>query len=438
MDVLDVLNEIKEGKNEFDVGKITKVKDFVVEVVGLDNVTFYEEVNLANKGIGYVTKILSDVCMVSILSLDSPLVVGDEAIRTNKTFNGKYSGDAIGRMINIFGKNPLNGKTYESLIDLPIEEDNIPIMDRSGVNEQLETGIAGIDLMYPIGLGQRQLIIGDKKTGKTQIALDTIVNQKGKNIVCIYCPVGKTMKEVKQIYYNLMKHDAMKYTIIIPAFNDYLAPALILTPYYALSVARRFMEHGTNVLVVIDDLKRHADAYREISLLTDKAPGRDAYPSDIFYLHSRLLEKGCKYKNGASITVLPIVETRGEDITDYISTNIISITDGQIVLSSKNFQKGIKPAINYGLSVSRLGGAVQPKEMKKLGTTLRRKLLSYLEMASIYELSNQDDLSPSIREEMARGKKIISNLSQPKYERLTNKEMLEKFNFILENNDGEH
>lgn len=438
MDVLDVLNEIKEGKNEFDVGKITKVKDFVVEVVGLDNVTFYEEVNLANKGIGYVTKILSDVCMVSILSLGSPLVVGDEAIRTNKTFKGKYSGDAIGRMINIFGQNPLNGKTYESLIDVPIEEDNIPIMDRSGVNEQLETGIAGIDLMYPIGLGQRQLIIGDKKTGKTQIVLDTIVNQKGKNIVCIYCPVGKTMKEVKQIYYNLMKHDAMKYTIIIPAFNDYLAPALVLTPYYALSVARRFMEHGTNVLVVIDDLKRHADAYREISLLTDKAPGRDAYPSDIFYLHSRLLEKGCKYKNGASITILPIVETRGEDITDYISTNIISITDGQIVLSSKNFQKGIKPAINYGLSVSRLGGAVQPKDMKKLGTTLRRKLLSYLEMASIYELSNQDDLSPSIREEMARGKKIISNLSQPKYEPLTNKEMLEKFNFILENNDGEH
>ena len=240
------------------------------------------------------------------------------------------------------------------------------------------------------------------------------------------------MKEVKKIYYDLLNKEAMNYTIIIPAFNDYPAPSLVLTPYYAMSIARRYMTVGTNCLVVFDDLKRHADAYREVSLMSGKAPGRDAYPADIFYLHSRLLEKGCKYKNGASITVLPIVETRGEDITDYISTNIISITDGQLVLSSKNFQKGIKPAINYGLSVSRLGGAVQNKEMKATGTLVRRRLLSYLEMASIYELSNQDELSDGIKAVMSEGKKILTGLTQNRYSPKSEEEMLETYAFLRE------
>ena len=434
MNVIDVINDINAVKNEFDMGKIVSIKDFIVEVVGLDNAFFYEKIDLAGKAVGYVTKITSSSILVAVLKKTEELVIGDCAIRTNEVFKGKYSGQALGRLINIFGEDPLNNKVYDKLLDIPIEEDNIPIMERTKVNEQLYTGIAGIDLMYPIGLGQRELIIGDKKTGKTQIALDTIVNQKDKNIVCIYCAIGKTIKEVKRIYYDLLKKGAMDYTIIIPAFNDYLAPYLALTPYYAMSVARRFMEHNTNVLVVLDDLKRHADCYREISLLSNKAPGRDAYPADIFYLHSRLLEKGCKYKNGASITVLPIVETKGEDITDYISTNVISITDGQLVLSNKNFQKGIKPALNYGLSVSRLGGAVQNDEMKKYGSLIRRKLLSYLEMANIYELSNQDDLNDNIKAIMKEGRLILKELTQPKYSPLTQNEMLNKFKSLSENN----
>ena len=432
MNIEDVISDITTGKNIFDVGKIVNISDFVVEVAGLDKAFYYEKINLNNKAIGYVTLINPSTCMVAIIKKQEALVLGDSAIRTNEVFEGFFSHQALGRMINILGEDPLLSKTYESLVKIPIEEDNIPIMDRGTVNEQLHTGITGIDLMYPIGLGQRQLIIGDKKTGKTQIALDTIVNQKGKGIVCIYCPIGKTMKEVKKIYYDLLNKDAMSYTLIIPAFNDYPAPALVLTPYYAMAIARRYMQAGTNCLVVFDDLKRHADAYREVSLMSGKAPGRDAYPADIFYLHSRLLEKGCKYKNGASITVLPIVETRGEDITDYISTNIISITDGQLVLASKNFQKGIKPAINYGLSVSRLGGAVQNKAMKATGTLLRRRLLSYLEMASIYELSNQDELSDGIKAVMNEGKKILANLTQDRYSPKTEQEMLESFAFLSE------
>ena len=432
MNIEDVIKDINAGKNIFDVGKIVNISDFVVEVIGLDKAFYYEKINLADKAIGYVTEIKPESCMIAILKKNEELVIGDEAMRTNEIFQGYFSSQALGRMINILGEDPLLGKTYEKLVKVPIEEANISIMDRGTVNEQLHTGITGIDLMYPIGLGQRQLIIGDKKTGKTQIALDTIVNQKGKGIVCIYYPIGKTMKEVKKIYYDLLNKEAMNYTIIIPAFNDYPAPSLVLTPYYAMSIARRYMTVGTNCLVVFDDLKRHADAYREVSLMSGKAPGRDAYPADIFYLHSRLLEKGCKYKNGASITVLPIVETRGEDITDYISTNIISITDGQLVLSSKNFQKGIKPAINYGLSVSRLGGAVQNYELKATGTLVRRRLLSYLEMASIYELSNQDELSDGIKAVMSEGKKILNGLTQNRYSPKSEEEMLETYAFLRE------
>ena len=222
-------------------------------------------------------------------------------------------------------------------------------------------GISGIDLIYPIGRGQRQLIIGDKKTGKTQIALDTIVNQgrflntNENPIVCIYVAIGKTKREIKTIYNELESKGAMKYTMILVATNEDLTPVLSLTPYAGMSISQEFMYKGYDVLLVIDDLKRHAEIYREIGLITGKAPGREAYPADIFFAHSRLLEKGCQYKNGGSITVLPIVETKGGDITDYISTNIISITDGQIVLSQNLFNKGQKPAIDYSVSVSRLG-----------------------------------------------------------------------------------
>ena len=419
-----------------DVGKVINIKEFIVEIVGLDNVSFYEKVNIANKAIGYVTKINVNSIIVALVSKKKEIVIGDSAYQTNEEFKGKFSSDSLGRITNIFGMDLLSNMQYKNSMEVSFEEDNIPLMDRTDVNRPLLTGIVGIDLIYPIGRGQRQLIIGDKKTGKTQVCLDTIVNQKGKNIVCIYVAIGKTKKEVKDIYYELLKRNAMDYTIIISAFNDDPAPVLVLTPYYALTVAKMIMLGKRDVLVVIDDLKRHADAYREISLISGKNPGRDAYPSDIFYLHSRLLEKGCQYKNGASITILPIVETRGGDITDYISTNIISITDGQIVLSRKNFLKGEKPAINYGLSVSRLGGAVQSSSMKELGANVRRLLLNYLDTREIYELANTDEMSEELRTRLFRGKAILEQLIQNKYTPVNEEEVMEKFKFLKDNNNG--
>jgi F-type H+-transporting ATPase subunit alpha len=243
-------------------------------------------------------------------------------------------------------------------------------------------------------------------------------------MLCIYVAIGKTKKEVKDIYAQFLRHGAMVYTIIMAAFNDDPAPVLRSTPYAALSVARTYMEQRRDVLVVIDDLKRHADICREISLLMGKTPGRDAYPPDIFYSHSRMLELGCQHADGGSITILPICETKGGDITDYISTNIISITDGQIVLSGKNFEKGQKPAINYGLSVSRLGGAVQNKELKEVGPPLRRELLAYLEQREVFELTNIDEMSAAMRGRIRRGAAILNMLKQHKFSVRTEAEML--------------
>ena len=438
--ILDKVEEKKEsiinGTNIYGIGKVTKIKDFVLEVSGLDNVSFYERVNIANKAIGYVTKLEASYCVVALLTKSNDIVIGDDVYQTNEELKGEFSPDSIGRIVDMFGKDRLDDKKYKDTIKFRIEQEPFHIMDRRDVNRPLETGVVGIDLIYPIGKGQRQLIIGDKKTGKTQLCLDAIINQANKNMLCIYVAIGKTKKEVKDIYYELVKKGAASYTLIISAFYEDLPTVLYLTPYFALSVAQFYMMQGKDVLVVIDDLKRHADAYRQISLISNKAPGRDAYPADIFYAHARLLERACQYKNGASITILPIVETVGDDITDYISTNIISITDGQIVLSSKNFKKGEKPAINYGLSVSRLGGAVQTKEMKALGSKVRRRLLNYLETREVYELANTDEMSSDLRKKLSEGKLIIENLKQYKYSPVGLKEIQQRFEFI--NNEDNH
>ena len=432
----DKINKINYRRNIYDVGKVIQVKDFIIYANGLENVSFYEKVNIDNKAIGYVMKMETNCVVIAVLKQTDKISIGDSVYQSNEEFMGEFSKDAMGRMIDIFGEDKLTNKKYQDIIKLKIEEDNIPIMERTPVKRPLYTGIAGIDLIYPIGRGQRQLIIGDKKTGKTQLCLDTIVNQKGQNVICIYVAIGKTKKEVKEIYYELVKRNAMSYTIIVTAFYDELPPVITLTPYYALSVAKFYMLQGFDVLVCIDDLKRHADAYREISLISLKAPGRDAYPADIFYFHSRLLEKGCQYKNGASITILPIIETTSGDITDYISTNIISITDGQIVLSSKNFQKGEKPAIDYGLSVSRLGGAVQDAEMKKLGASVRQKLLSYLETRDVYELANIDEMSKELQAKIFEGRKILDSLNQYKFSYLSKDTIIKRFSFLGEDKNG--
>ena len=256
-------------------------------------------------------------------------------------------------------------------------------------------------------------------------------------MVCIYVAIGKTKKQVKRVYQELLAKGCMSYTIILAAFNDDTPPVLYLTPYVAASIAEKFMMEGKDVLLVLDDLKRHADVHREISLLLGHVPGREAYPPDIFYTHSRLLERGCQHLNGGSITILPIVETKGGDITGYISTNIISITDGQIVLSKKNFDKGQKPAINYGLSVSRLGGAVQEEKVKKLGTKVRRELLSYLETREVYELANMDEMSPLMRAKLKRGAKILEGLIQYKYSPQSPETCISKFSAILQEGAAE-
>lgn len=428
----DTIDSIKNNNNIYTQGNVIKVNEYNVEITGLDDVSFYEEVNIADKATGYVFGIYPDRVIVSLVKIDSEVKPGDMAYALKKEFKCLFSLDSIGKVIDIFGNDLIAGKRFDNLIELSIENPPMPLMDRGPVKRDLLTGITGIDLIYPIGKGQRQLIIGDKKTGKTQIVLDTIVNQKDKNVLCIYVALGKTKKEVKDIYYELTKRGAASYTIIVASFHDELPTRTYLTPYVALSIAESFMLQSYDVLVCIDDLKKHADVYRQISLSSKKTPGRDAYPSDIFYTHSRLLEKGCQHKNGGSITILPIVETKAGDITDYISTNIISITDGQIVLNTKNFTKGEKPAIDYGLSVSRLGGNVQSEDMKRVGSKVRINLLSYLDVREIYELANIDEMSVELQNRLKEGQRILDNLRQYKFSPKTKQEMLDSYKFISE------
>lgn len=428
----DTIDSIKNNNNIYTQGNVIKVNEYNVEITGLDDVSFYEEVNIADKATGYVFGIYPDRVIVSLVKIDSEVKPGDMAYALKKEFKCLFSLDSIGKVIDIFGNDLIAGKRFDNLIELSIENPPMPLMDRGPVKRELLTGITGIDLIYPIGKGQRQLIIGDKKTGKTQIVLDTIVNQKDKNVLCIYVALGKTKKEVKDIYYELTKRGAASYTIIVASFHDELPTRTYLTPYVTLSIAESFMLQSYDVLVCIDDLKKHADVYRQISLSSKKTPGRDAYPSDIFYTHSRLLEKGCQHKNGGSITILPIVETKAGDITDYISTNIISITDGQIVLNTKNFTKGEKPAIDYGLSVSRLGGNVQSEDMKRVGSKVRINLLSYLDVREIYELANIDEMSVELQNRLKEGQRILDNLRQYKFSPKTKQEMLDSYKFISE------
>ena len=431
------IEQIKNNENIFDSGTVIKVKDYIIEVAGLENVTYFEKVTIWEKGMGYVNQINENSVTVAIVKEYAPIKIGDLVKTTGEQFKAIFAKQAIGRIVDMFGTDLLSGKAFEKIEYINIENDIIPIMDRREVKRPMLTGIAGIDLIYPIGKGQRQLIIGDKKTGKTQICLDTIVNQCSEransenDVICIYIAVGKTKKEIKTIYNEFLKRGALSYTTMVVATNDDKQPVISLIPFVGLSIAEEYLKMGKDVIVVIDDLKKHADIYREISLVSNKTPGREAYPADIFYLHARLLEKGCQYKNGGSITILPIVETKGGDITDYISTNIISITDGQIVLSEKEFSKGNKPAINYKNSVSRLGGAVQKPAIKKLGAEVRRVFLSYLETKEVYELANMDEMTPELRKKMKIGKQIQEALNQSKFTPLSNEEIVERFEAIV-------
>ena len=423
---------IKEN-NIYHVGKVIRINSFIIEATGLEDAFFFEKVYVGDENnIGYVDKIEENKVFIALVKTNGNIKIGDSIKTTGEALEASFSKNAMGMIVDAFGVDRMTGKSFNESKMIPIETPKIPIMDRTAVNRPLETGIASIDLMFPIGRGQRQLIIGDKKTGKTQILLDTIINQRGKNVICIYVSIGKTKKEVKRLYSKLVEKGANAYTQIVAVFNDDTSPLIKLTPYVGLSIAEEYMREGYDVLVCIDDLKKHADSCREIALISEKNTGREAYPSDIFYTHSRLLEKGCQYKNGGSITILPVVETKGGDITDYISTNIISITDGQIVLSEKNFKKGQKPALDFGLSVSRLGGAVQKDSIKKIGAAVRRELLTYLETADVYQLVKIDAMSKELQEKVYRGRKLLELLNQPKFSPRSEEKLISNFEFILE------
>lgn len=426
------IDDIVKKNNIFHLGKVTKINNYIIEASGLDDAFFFEKVIIGSENnIGYVEKIDESKVYISLVKTDGKITIGMPITSTGEPLQALFSNNSMGMIIDPFGMDRMSGRKFNDSKVINIESPNIPIMDRTPVNRPLETGIAAIDLMYPIGKGQRQLIIGDKKLGKTQLCLDTIVNQKGKNVICIYVSIGKTKKELKRLYTKLTEKQANYYTLIVAAFNDDPAPLVKLTPYVAVSIAQEFMKEGKDVLVCIDDLKKHADACREIALISEKNTGRDAYPADIFYTHSRLLEKGCQYKSGGSITILPVMETKNSDITDYISTNIISITDGQIVLSDKLFKKGQKPAINYGLSVSRLGGAVQRSDIKKIGSEVRRKLLSYLETADVYQLVNIESLSDELQDKLYKGQELLRLLNQRKFSPLSQDRLVEVFGYIV-------
>lgn len=427
------IREIKEGRNLYELGLVTAVTEYILTVTGLEHAAYMERVLIGGSAEGYVNAIRPAELCITVVKSSAPIHIGDPVIGTGKPYQAVFSPSGLSHVVDMFGNDRMQDGVFEDAMPIEVENPTIPIMDRGTVNRPLETGIAGIDLIYPIGKGQRQLIIGDKKTGKTQIALDTIANQRGKHMICIYAAIGKTKKNIKQVYQELLGRGCMNYTMILAAFHDDTPPVLYLTPYVAASIAERYMMEGKDVLLVLDDLKCHADVHREISLLLGHVPGREAYPPDIFYTHSRLLERGCQHKNGGSITVLPLVETRGGDITGYISTNIISITDGQIVLSKKNFDKGQKPAIHYGLSVSRLGGAVQEEAVKRLGARVRRELLSYLETREVYEMANMDEMGREMQERLKRGAGLLNGLIQYKYQPLTPAACIRRFTAMMEN-----
>ncbi len=418
---------MRSGDNAHALGVVRSVSGNTVQVDGLDRIGFYERVTIGEASEGYVAGIDRDGISVTLVRAEGQIRPGDEVVATGSEFMAQFSPDSLGHIVDMFGHDLMTGERFDGVREIPVDRDPMPLMDRAPVCRPLATGIAGIDLIYPIGRGQRQLIVGAKRSGKTQIALDAIVNQRGQDVVCVYVGLGKTKRELKEIHRDLGRQGALPYTIMLAAGNDEPPAILTLAPYVGVSMAQEFLAQGRDVLVVIDDLKRHAEAYREIGLMTGKAPGRDAYPADMFFEHSRLLEKGCQHVNGGSITILPLCESTGEDITDYITTNIVSITDGQIVLSRKAFEKGQKPAINYGLSVSRLGGAVQDPAIKKIGASVRRELLSYLETREVFELANIDEMGEAMRSKMERGSALMDALNQYRFEPRTMRKIIDTF-----------
>ena len=398
------------------VGTVAAVYDGIADVTGLDDVC-YGEILLFEGGVrGMAQNLIRDKVSCMLFDDESSVCEGTPVYRTGKTAGVPVGDGFIGRVVDSLGS-PIDGNApIESDGFRPVEHRAPEIIDRQPVNTPLETGIITIDSMFPIGRGQRELIIGDRQTGKTAIAIDTILNQKNKNAVCIYVAIGQKASSVAQIVETLKKGGAMEYTTVISASASDSAPLLYVAPYSGCALGEYFMENGRDVLIVYDDLTKHAAAYRSLSLLLGRSPGREAYPGDVFFLHSRLLERSAHLsdeRGGGSMTALPIAETQNGDVSAYIPTNIISITDGQIFLESDLFFAGQRPAVNVGLSVSRVGGDAQTKAMKSAVGSLRLDLAQYREMKVFTQFSS--DLDDSVREQLIYGERLMQLLCQPQY-----------------------
>lgn len=397
-------------------GFVVQVGDSVAVVYGLNNAVYGELVEFACGATGFVFNLEEDTVGCVILTNGLLVRDGEEVKGTGKVMSVPSGKALFGRVLDPLG-NPVDDKgSFDAECYMPVEAAAAPVIDRGSVDTPLQTGLISIDAMTPIGRGQRELIIGDRQTGKTAIAIDTIINQKGKDVLCVYCAIGQKSSSVAAIVKNLEKHNAMEYSFIVLASASDSAALQYIAPYSAVAMSERFMRQGKDVLIVYDDLSKHAVAYRTISLLLRRPPGREAFPGDVFYLHSRLLERSAKLSNaagGGSITALPIVETQAGDISSYIPTNVISITDGQIFLDSELFNSGFRPAVDVGLSVSRVGGAAQTKAMRKMSGHIRLDLAQYREMAAFAQFGS--DLDKETRDKLTQGVRLMEVLKQPQF-----------------------
>ena len=402
-----------------DVGTVIQVADGIARIHGLENAMQGELLEFPGEVYGMVMNLEEDNVGVVLLG-DSRAVNEGDVVKTTGRVVEVPVGDALtGRVVNALGqpideKGPIDTEKYR-----PVERVAYGVIDRQAVDTPVQTGIKAIDSMVPIGRGQRELIIGDRQTGKTAIAVDTIINQKGQNMHCIYVAIGQKASTVASIVKTLKEYDAMEYTTVVAATASELAPLQYIAPYAGCAIGEEWMERGEDVLIIYDDLSKHATAYRTLSLLLRRPPGREAYPGDVFYLHSRLLERASRLSEelgGGSLTALPIIETQAGDVSAYIPTNVISITDGQIYLETEMFHAGFRPAINAGLSVSRVGGAAQIKAMKKIAGPIRTELAQYRELAAFAQFGSE--LDDDTRERLAQGERIKEVLKQPQYQPL--------------------
>jgi F-type H+/Na+-transporting ATPase subunit alpha len=396
-----------------DVGTVIQIGDGIARAHGLDNVMAGELVEFSNGVMGMAQNLEENNVGIIILGPFTDIREGDEVRRTGRIMEVPVGEELVGRVVNSLGQ-PVDGLgPIATTKTRPIESGAPGVMDRKSVHEPLQTGIKAIDALVPIGRGQRELIIGDRQTGKTSVAIDSILNQKDQDMICIYVAIGQKESTVRNAVETLRKHGALDYTIVVTASAASPAPMLFLAPYAGITMGEEFMHNGKHVLVVYDDLSKQASAYRELSLLLRRPPGREAFPGDVFYLHSRLLERAAKLsdaKGGGSITALPFVETQAGDISAYIPTNVISITDGQIFLQSDLFFSGVRPAINAGLSVSRVGGSAQIKAMKKVSGTLRLDLAAYRELEAFAQFGS--DLDAATQAKLNRGARTVEVLKQ--------------------------